>query len=196
MERSVSLPEKNLQPYLSHEEYFALEEGLQQKFEYVAGEVFAMTGGSVSHGSICANSVTTLMKNLWDKPCRVFGSDVKLHINDVDSFFYPDAMVLCEDGEIDEKHVQSPQIIIEVLSPSTSDYDHGKKFAYYRQIKTLQTYVMLHQDKPLAEVYQRCDDNAWLLNEYIGLDVVITINDDLTLSMADLYRKIEFNLSS
>ncbi len=178
---------------LSHEAYFALEkEQKNQKFEYIAGDVFAMAGGSVTHGSICTNAVTTLVTALWNKPCRIFGADVKLYIENVDSFFYPDAMLLCEQGIIEEKHVQLPTLLIEVLSPSTANYDHGQKFAYYRQISTLQTYIMLHQDKPLAEVYQRCD-KGWLLTEHSGLTTIIEISEELSLSMADLYRHIVFD---
>ena len=192
MEINMSLPATTLSNYLSHKEYFSLEKKEDQKFEYIAGDIFAMAGGSVQHGSICTNAVVTLTKALGDKPCRIFGSDVKLNIDCVDSFFYPDAMVVCEEGIIKNKFVQQPQLIIEVLSPSTADYDHGQKFFYYRQIKTLQTYIMLHQDEPLAEVYQRYQTNGWLLYEYRGLDAVILLNDRSQLSMADLYRHLIF----
>ena len=177
---------------LSHQEYFTFEEELDLKHEYIAGEIFSMAGGSVFHGLISKNTTTILDIALRNKPCTVFNSDIKLHINEIDSFFYPDAMVLCERGEISEKYIQSPEIIIEVLSPSTEDYDHGKKFSYYRLIPALTFYIMLHQDKPLAEVYQRCDDDSWLLREYSGLKAVITLNNDLQLALQDLYRQITF----
>jgi len=164
---------------LTHETYFALEEEQGQKFEYIAGEVFAMSGGSVNHSLIGTNTTTTLSLALRNRPCTVLNSDAKLRIDDIDSFFYPDAMVLCEEGEIEENYIRFPQIVVEVLSPSTEDYDHNKKFAYYRQIKTLQTYIMLHQNRVFAEVYQRCSDNSWLLKEYTGLESRITLSDDL-----------------
>lgn len=177
---------------LTIEEYFDLEEELDQKFEYVDGEIFDMTGGTVRHGLICKNATTSLDNKLKDKPCTVFNSDVKLCIDEIKNYFYPDAMVLCEKGEISDKYVQHPEIIIEVLSSSTEDYDHGKKFAFYRLIDSLSIYIMLHQDKPLAEVYQRSGDHSWLLEEYLGLDAMIPIKDALFLSMADLYRQVTF----
>ena len=181
---------------LTHESYFSLEEELDQKFEYIAGEIFAMSGGSVQHGLIGTNVTTTLSIALRATSCTVYNSDVKLRIDSVDGFFYPDAMVLCDEGKIEDKFVQQPKFIIEVLSPSTEGYDHGQKFAYYRQIKSLQNYIMLHQDQPLAEAYQRCDANGWLLHDYRGLDAVIPLVDGLELPMADLYRQAKFNINS
>lgn len=178
--------------HLSVEEYFALEEELGEKFEYVTGEIFAMTGGSINHALIGKNITIALDSAFRDKPCTVLNSDAKLHINTADSYFYPDAMVLCEQGNISEQYVESPQIIVEVLSPSTEDYDHGKKFAYYRQIDSLQTYIMLHQDKVLAEVYQRRLDNSWLLKEYTAIENTIALDDGIELMMSDLYRQVKF----
>lgn len=175
------------------EEYFSIEEELNQKFEYVAGEIFDMTGGSINHALIGTNTTTALGNMFRDQPCTVLNTDAKLHINNADGYFYPDAIVLCEEGEISEKYVQNPQIIIEVLSPSTEDYDHGKKFTFYRLIKSLKTYIMLHQDKPLAEVHQRNPDNSWLMKEYEGLEAVIPISDDLSLAMVDLYHQVRFS---
>ncbi len=179
---------------LSIEEYFELEEELDQKFEYVDGEIFDMTGGTVSHSLISTNVTTTLSLLLRNTSCTVLNSDAKLSIDELKNFFYPDAMVLCEEGKIEKKFVRQPQIIIEVLSPSTEGYDHGKKFAFYRLIDSLKTYIMLHQDKPLAEVYQRNTDNSWLLKEYSGLEAIIPVNDELLLAMSDLYRQVNFEL--
>ncbi len=179
---------------LSVEAYFALEEELNQKFEYVDGEIFDMTGGTVNHGLISTNTTAALSLLFRDQPFTVFNSDVKLQLETITNYFYPDAMVLCEQGKMEKNYVLHPQIIIEVLSPSTEDYDHGKKFAFYRQIKALQTYILLHQDQPLAEVYQRNPDNSWLLKEYAGLEGSIPVYGALSLTMTDLYRQVNFEL--
>lgn len=180
------------QKNLTHAEYFALEEELNEKFEYIAGEIFAMSGGSVQHALIGANSIITLGNAFRNHSCRVLSSDAKLQINEIDSFLYPDVMVACDETDNNGKYIQSPRIIIEVLSPSTEDYDHGKKFSYYRLIQSLQAYIMLHQSKPLAEVYQRNGDNSWTLKEYLGLEAVINLQENVQLTMADLYHKVEF----
>ena len=85
-----------------------------------------MTGGSFHHSLISTNTTTALSIALRDTPCIVLNSDIKLYIDAIDSFFYPDAMVLCEAGETSKHSVRLPQIIIEVLSPSTEDYDHSQ----------------------------------------------------------------------
>ena len=196
MEISMSTTAEDLykNKKLSIEEYFQLEEALNQKFEYVDGEIFDMTGGTFNHGLISTNATTALSLLLRDQPCFILNSDVKLSIEKIKNFFYPDAMVLCEESKIDKKQAEQPLIIVEVLSPSTEDYDHGKKFAFYRLIDSLRTYIMLHQDKPFAEVYQRNPDDSWLLKEYSGLDKNIPIQDDLSLTMTDLYRQVNFDL--
>ena len=181
---------------LTHKEYFALEEELKEKFEYIAGKVFAMAGGSLLHSLIGKNTTTALDLLLRNTSCTAFNSDTKLYIKEIDSFFYPDAMMICDKVDLQQVAIESPQIIIEVLSDSTEAYDRGKKFANYRLIPTLQTYMMLHQDKPLAEVYQRTEDNAWLLREYAGLETIIPLNKEIKLAIADLYWGIEFKDSA
>ncbi len=83
---------------LSVEEYFALEEELNQKFEYVEGEIFDMTGGTINHSLISTNVTTALSLLFRDQPCTVFNSDAKLQLEMATHYFYPDAMVLCEEG--------------------------------------------------------------------------------------------------
>ena len=180
---------------LSVEAYFALEEELGQKFEYVDGEIFDMTGGTVNHSLISTNAVALLHRLLRNTSCTVLNSDAKLQLDTVTNYFYPDTMVLCDKAKIEKKYVLHPHIIIEVLSPSTGDYDHGKKFAFYRQINALQTYILLHQDQALAEVYQRNADNSWTLKEYIGLESSIPVYETMLLDISDLYHHVNFDLS-
>ena len=175
---------------LTVEEYFALEEELDQKFEYVNGEIIDMAGVNIKHSLISTSTTASLDNATREKTCIVLNSNAKLYIKHINSYFYPDAMVVYDKDSIFKNHVQNPEIIIEVLSPSTEGYDHGKKFAFYRLIETLKTYIMLHQNKPLAEVYQRNPDNSWLLKEYLGLEQVIDIDDNVQLAMADLYRQV------
>ncbi len=177
---------------LSHQEYFALESDQQQKYEYLAGEVFAMSGGSTRHARIATNTIISLAKCLSNPNCSIYNSDATLFVDEVDGFFHPDIMMLCEDSEEQEKFVKCPQLIIEVLSPSTQDYDHGQKFSFYRQIDCLENYIMLHQDKILAEVYQR-DNNRWILQDISGIKSSITLANGLKLKLADLYQQVTFD---
>ena len=142
----------------SQEEYLALELAEDARYEYLAGEVFAMAGGSERHALISMNMAASLFNALRDRPCRVYGADMKLHIAEFDHCCYPDVMVLCEKGIRQERFVEQPTLIVEVLSPSTEAYDRGMKFEHYRAIATLDHYLLLDQDRPHAELYSRLGD--------------------------------------
>lgn len=179
--------------YFSHEAYFALEQEQDERFEYVCGEVYAMAGGSEQHSLIGSNILVALAVQLRDQPCRVYNPDMKLHISTADRFFYPDAMVLCEEGERYDQYVESPSIVIEVLSPSTEAYDRGEKFRYYRQIKSLQSYILLSQTTLRAEVYQRCGNDQWLLQEVNGENGIILLYEGkVKIPLAEVYRQVDF----
>lgn len=168
---------------------------LGKKFEPapINEEVFGMKDETVNHSLISKNTATSLDFIFKDMSCTVLNS-TKLQIENINNYFDPDAMVLCKEGKINKRCVQSPQIIVEVLSNFTEGYDHGKKFAFYRQIDTLRIYIMLHQNQPLAEVFQRSLENSWLLKEYRGLEDNIPVGNELSLKMSDLYYQVDFEL--
>lgn len=180
---------------LTHEDYFRLEQDDDWRYEYLAGEVFAMAGGSESHALIAANTLGALIAALRGRPCRVYGSDMKLRIAQLDKFCYPDLMVLCESGRRTPRYVEGPRLIVEVLSASTESYDRGLKFEHYRRIPELGHYLLLNQERPHAELFTRsAEDPRWILTEFSGLDGIIELTDwDIRLTLDDLYRDVELN---
>ncbi|MCF6355929.1 MAG: Uma2 family endonuclease [Candidatus Polarisedimenticolaceae bacterium] len=179
---------------LSHDDYFALEQEQDQRFEYIAGEVFAMTGGTERHAMISSNALVALSNGLRGKPCRVYGSDMKLHIAEHDKFCYPDVMVLCEEGRRSKLYVEEPLCIVEVLSDSTESYDRGLKFEHYRSIPSLQSYLLLNQDRPHAELFERDTNSTWHLAEASGREMEITITSmEIPLALSDLYQQVDFD---
>src|SRR5262245_25786086 len=125
---------------ISIEEYLEMEETSQEKHEYYRGEVFAMSGPKVQHNIIAGNVFGILVNKLKGKPCRPFSSDQRVHIEKNTLFTYPDISIIC--GEIktlndDEWNALNPTMLIEVLSPSTKNYDRGEKFMLYRDIASL-----------------------------------------------------------
>jgi len=179
-----------LQNRLSHEDYFALEQSEDQRYEYHAGEVFAMAGGSESHALIAMNAGAALVNALREKPCRVYGSDMKLYLREFDLFCYPDIQVLCEQGRRHEQFVENPQLIIEVLADSTESYDRGLKFEHYRSIDSLAYYLLIAQDRKHVELYERESSERWVLTApqdqvpFSGLNVLLDIGD--------IYRQVDF----
>ncbi len=181
-------------PKLSVEDYLKQERESGIKYEYHNGEIFALAGGSVNHGLLCGNIYSEIRNGLKEKGrnCKPVTSELKLFIEASNSYVYPDAMVLCDELEEskEEKHaLVNPILIVEVLSKSTSDYDRGDKFYMYRQIPSLQEYVMIEQDKATVEVYyKKTTSDLWKITRFIGLESVIELQSiDLKIKMADLY---------
>jgi Uma2 family endonuclease len=179
-------------PPLSHADYFALEQREDWRYEYCAGQVYAMSGGTENHALISVSTGAALISALRGKPCRVYNSDMKLYIRQHDHFCYPDAQVLCERGVRHKLYVENPVLVVEVLSPSTESYDRGGKFEHYRSIETLEYYLLIDQDRPHVELYERESPTAWRLTEYKEGRVPLS-KLDATLDLADLYAQVDFS---
>jgi len=178
---------------LSHDEYFAFEQQEQVRYEYIAGEVFAMTGGTFKHGKISVNCTTCLSMALRGTPCSILNSDMKLFISEHDKYCYPDAVLLCN-GKENNLSIEEPELIIEVLSESTESYDRGLKFEHYRSIKNLQYYLLINQERPHVELYTRQDDKHWILSEYTDLEEFIELEQwQIKLPLHEIYYNIDFN---
>jgi Uma2 family endonuclease len=179
------------QNHLTHEEYFALEQAEDWRYEYIAGEVFAMAGGTESHALIGANIIIDLGYVFRGKPCRVYTSDMKLYVHDFDIFCYPDVQVLCEKGIRHEKYVENPVLVVEVLSDSTESYDRGLKFEHYRSIESLQYYLLVDQNRKHVDLYERETSRGWLLTA--PQDSVVLSSLDIKLEVDEIYRQVEFS---
>jgi Uma2 family endonuclease len=175
---------------LSHEDYFALEQAEDWRYEYLAGEVFAMAGGSESHALIAMNIGAALVNALRDKPCRVYGADMKLHIREYDKFCYPDVQVLCEQGIRHDRYVENPVLIVEVLSPSTEAYDRSLKFEHYRSIEGLQYYLLIDQQRRHVELYERESRHCWRFSE--PQERVVFPALEMSLDLEEIYRQVVF----
>lgn len=176
------------------EEYLATEELAETKHEYVDGWVRAMTGATVRHNQVAVNTLVHLANSLKGHPCRPFGSDMKLRIRDQKKtrFYYPDLQVICESNAPADQFQDNPKLIIEVLSPSTRQYDLDEKLNAYLSIPSLQWYVILEQHQPIAIVLRRTD-NGFLREVYEGLDAVIDLPWlGCSLLLSEVYRNVEF----
>ena len=179
-------------PHLSHAEYFALEQAEELRYEYFQGEVYAMTGGTERHALIAMNTGVALSNALRDRPCRVYGADMKLHIAPLEKFCYPDVLVLCEEGVRHERYVENPMLIVEVLSESTESYDRGLKFEHYRTIPALRHNLLLAQDRVHGELFSRGADGIWRLFEANGPEGALNLEVwDVMLHISDAYRQVE-----
>lgn len=133
------------------------------KHEFVDGEIFAMAGGTVEHSALATTVSGLLFAHLRGGPCRAHSSDLRLRIREANVSTYADAVVLCDPVERDPDsptHVTNPRVVVEVLSPSTEDYDRSEKRLYYQMLPSLQEYVLVAQDKRCVEVWRR-EEGGW-----------------------------------
>ncbi len=183
--------------YLSPEEYLALERRAETKHEYVDGVLLAMVGGTPTHSQIAMNAGVALAIQLRGRPCIVYNSDLKVGIAKLRAYAYPDVTVVCEtpqiaDGERDV--LLNPLLIVEVLSPSTEQYDRTGKFLRYQRIPGFAEYLLIAQDRPLVELCSRQEDGMWEWVAVEGLEATITIPSlDCTLALADIYNNVQFD---
>jgi Uma2 family endonuclease len=179
------------------EDYFELERTSDIKHEYVNGEIVAMAGAKRKHNLICASLGASLYSIAQKKGCETYPSDMRLG-TPTGLYAYPDGMVMCGKAEISTfkglETLHNPILIVEVLSPSTEDFDRGAKFRHYRSIPSLQVYLLIDQDVPHVEMHTRQSDDSWLLRDTIGLDSEIHIEPlNATLRLRDIYAQIDFD---
>ncbi|OAI20811.1 hypothetical protein A1359_20495 [Methylomonas lenta] len=172
-------------------EFLAWEETQSEKHEFIAGEVFAMTGARQDHVIVSLNIASALKQRLRGTPCRAYIADMKLHVEAADAFFYPDVMVSCHaEDRLAKQFLSHPALIVEVLSESTADYDRGGKFVAYRKLESLQEYLIVDIDNRRVECFRRTADNDWLLHDYLGEAEFQLSSLGFSLPLAEVFEDI------
>ena len=181
-------------PFLSPEEYLAIERKAEDKSEYYHGEMFAMSGVSRKHDRINVQLTFLIAQHLRGKQCEAFTANMRVLATASGLYTYPDLSVACEEPQFADAHVDTltnPALLVEILSPSTEDYDRGKKAKLYRGIPSLQELLFISQDACEVELYRRQTDGSWLLTEAKGPDATITLTAiGYTLALRELYEKV------
>ncbi len=181
-------------PKITEDDYLRLDRAAEYRSEFVDGEMFAMSGGSARHALIPTNWGAELTVQLRGRNCRLFSSDLRVRISARGAYVYPDLSVVCGEPQIHQGETDiltNPKVIVEVLSPSTADYDRGKKFELYREIPSLDEYVLTHQDTPHVEHYARQPDSSWIFREYRGLESSIELRSiGCKVQLAEIYAGV------
>ncbi|MDZ8241026.1 MAG: Uma2 family endonuclease [Nostoc sp. ChiQUE01a] len=179
--------------YMSPQEYLEWEERQEIKYEYIDGEVFAMTGGTLPHTTIALNLASALKNHLRGSGCLPFMADAKVGVSEKGPFHYPDVVVSCD--ELDKQAIQFlqyPCLIVEVFSPSTEAFDRGKKFRRYRRIHTLQEYVLIDAEKIGLDCFRLNDKGLWELHPYEEGDEVHLTSVDFHFPISLVYEDVQF----
>ena len=170
----------------NNEDFLEWEETQEDKHEFIQGEIFAMGGARRDHVVVAGNTFALLKHHLKGKPCQVYISDMKLRVEQIDAFFYPDVMVSCDEKDHKaEQFLSNPSLIIEVLSASTEAFDRGEKFAAYRHIQSLKEYILIDIKTRRIDCFRRTEENDWLLHvsedqescEFICLHISVALDD-------------------
>jgi len=176
---------------MNEDEYLAFEDHSQERHEYVAGQVFAMTGSTLRHAAITGNLFVALRTQLKGSPCRVFMTDIKLHVQRDRAFYYPDIILTCDPKHAEltpeQRIIDAPTLIVEVLSGSTEAVDRREKMFSYRKLPSLKEYLLVSQNERLVELYRRVGDVGWEERIYDPTDCIDLASVDLKLSMDDIY---------
>ena len=165
-------------PYYTPEQYLEMERASVDRSEYFNGEIYAMSGGSWNHMKITFNLSRNLGNGLEGGPCQIGFNDFKIRIRNGKAYAYPDIFGLCTPPEFapqSDDILLNPEMIMEVLSPSTEKFDRGLKFAYYQQIPTLKEYLLVSQVEARIEQYVRQSDDTWILHIHRSMEEVVTL---------------------
>ncbi len=179
--------------HITCDEYLHGELASEIRHEYIAGHVYAMSGGTLNHQRIAGNFLRLSGNQLSGKNCFPTGSDFKLHMplgGGDEAFYYPDGMIICVPVAGDALYTDAPSVILEVLSPSTRRNDEVQKFRDYLTIPTLQTYILAETDAPYLTIHRRVD--AGFRREILsGSEAVLHLAEvGISLSLAELYEGV------
>jgi len=180
---------KEIPPKLTPEEYFVWEEKQLEKHEYIDGQVYAMSGGSVNHGRIAIRFTAMFDAHLEGSGCMTGNSDIKVNIVETNNYTYPDASVTCDDRDkITPNYFTYPCLIVEVLSDSTEAYDRGGKFRMYRQNPALQDYLLVSATRIEIDLYRQNDVGEWTIVNYQEGDIIELRSINLSFPVEQVYR--------
>lgn len=176
-------------------EYLDMERISPEKHEFYFGEIFAMAGAREKHNLIVSNLISLIHLQFKGRPCYVYPSDMRVVIDEYNHYVYPDLVIVCGERIFLDKSNDSllnPSAVIEVLSDSTETYDRGKKFESYRNISSLQEYMLVSSERMKIELFSKSPEGKWVLSES-GKEASVKISSlQLDVSVSDVYDKISF----
>lgn len=179
------------------EEYLELDHRSEEKIEYWDGSVFKLAGASVNHNRILRNTLTALTVKLRGKPCEVFPSDMRIKVPAYSPYRYPDLSALCGEAKFENlgrlELLVNPNLIVEILSDSTAEFDQSYKFTYYKSIESFTEYVLIAQDRPHVAQFIKQNETDWLMREFNDLEAKFYLSSlDCELELAEVYEGVTF----
>ncbi|MCB1822627.1 MAG: Uma2 family endonuclease [Candidatus Competibacteraceae bacterium] len=182
--------------FITAADYLALERQAESKSEYLNGCIYTMSGASRNHNRITINLGAMLHTQLRGKSCEPFVNDMRVKVSPTGLYTYPDVVVACDEPRFEDEQLDTllnPKVIIEVLSESTEKYDRGAKFAHYQKLDSLADYLLIAQNQPCIEHFQRQADGSWRYFAAQGLEAEIDIPTiGCVLRLTEVYERVTF----
>jgi Uma2 family endonuclease len=189
---------KKIERRMTPEEFYAWQEGMDERYELVDGfpvprcpDVVGMTGASRRHDQIVVNIHAELARQLQGGPCRGFTADTA--VRTVKGRRRPDAGVEC--GPMDEESYEAGEVrmVVEVLSPSTRDFDTLGKLDEYKAIESMDYVLLVEPNAPQALLWSRASDRSWTNAEIEGLESAIEVKSlGVSLKLDAIYAGLTF----
>ena len=173
---------------LTFEDYVRFEMTSDVRHEFVDGNLFVMPGGTKRHNFITNRCVIRLFEVAIEKGCYVYSNDVITRVPNGKGY-YPDVLVTCDSSLDSNRTVLRPSILIEVLSNSTQSIDRGEKWEAYQNLPSLEQYILLSQNEPIAEVFSRTE-NKWFYERLIADAQLFLPSLEFGFTLSDLYQNL------
>ncbi len=179
------------------EEYLEFDYNAEGRYEYFDGEIIEMGGGSPEH-SLLGNRVGFLLqRELINKPCLVFNSEVLIKVPAMLPYRYGDVSALCGKAIYEnlgnQRMLVNPMLIVEILSASTEKFDRILKFKAYKSIESLREYLLISQDQKIVTLYTKHNEKFWFQSEYVDGETLKLESLECKLSVDEIYQGITFD---
>lgn len=183
--------------YYTLEEYLALERESDVRYEFWNGEIYAMSGGTISHDRVMRNMFNVISGLIRGKKCEAFTNNMQIKVPAALPYRYADGSIVCGKAEVERFNgndlLLNPLLIYEVLSPSTEAIDRGDKFTYYKSIPSFREYLLIAQHRPHITKYVRQADDSWSYAEINGLEGSLDLSTvDLAVDLNEIYQDVKF----
>lgn len=175
----------------SFRDYVRLADAANVRLEFLDGDIYAMAGGTPEHAALANQVAASLTVQLRGRPCRVHSSDLRVRVRATGLATYPDVAVVCGKVELhpeDKNTVQNPVVLVEVLSPSTEDYDRTEKLEHYRELDSLAAIVFVAHDRAEIAVHERDARGPWRLSTAREGERLEILSLGCALDVDEIYR--------
>ena len=178
---------------VSADEYLVIDNVAERGSEFINGVIIAREATTENHVRITVNLLCESVRQIGERDYFPFFSQMRVRVGS--DYHYPDAGIVCGETQCDagSHTLTNPTVLVEVLSDTTEHVDRGVKLKHYLRLPSLRTYLLVAQDTPIVEQYERTDTGEWRFRLVEGVDATVELPAvACRLALADIYRRVTF----